>query len=68
MEETGLHIPAVVEVSKIDGKWAIISEFIPGKTLDRLMQENPEKLDEYLNLLLTCKWKSTPSVRRFWAS
>lgn len=52
VEETGLHIPAVVEVSKIDGKWAIISEFIPGKTLDRLMQENPEKLDEYLNLFV----------------
>lgn len=52
VEETGLHIPAVIEVSKIDGKWAIISEFIPGKTLDRLMQENPEKLDEYLELFV----------------
>ena len=52
VEETGLHIPAVIEVSKVDGKWAIISEFIPGKTLDRLMQENPEKLDEYLNLFV----------------
>lgn len=52
VEETGLHIPAVIEVSKIDGKWAIISEFIPGKTLDRLMQENPDKLDEYLNLFV----------------
>lgn len=52
VEETGLHIPAVVEVSKVDGRWAIISEFIPGKTLDRLMQENPEKLDEYLNLFV----------------
>ncbi len=52
VEETGLHIPAVIEVGKVDGKWAIVSEFIPGKTLDRLMQENPEKLDEYLELFV----------------
>ena len=52
VEETGLHIPAVIEVGKIDGKWAIVSEYIPGKTLDRLMQENPEKLDEYLELFV----------------
>ena len=36
----------------IDGKWAIVSEYIEGKTLDRLMQENPEKKQEYLELLV----------------
>ena len=48
VEETGLNVPKIIEVTKIDGKWAIVSEFIKGKTLDRLMQENPDKKDEYL--------------------
>ena len=52
IEETGLHIPKVLEVSKPDGKWAITSEYIPGKTLAQLMQENPDKKDEYLNLFV----------------
>lgn len=49
VEETGLNVPKLIEVSKIDGKWAIISEFIEGKTLETLMKENPEKFDQYLN-------------------
>lgn len=52
VEETGLNIPKVLEVLKLDGKWAIRSEFIPGKTLKQLMDENPDKADEYLNLLV----------------
>lgn len=49
VEETGLHIPKILEVTMIDGKWTIISEFIKGKTLSTLMSENPDKKDEYLN-------------------
>ena len=52
IEETGLNIPAIEEVSMVDGKWAIVSEYIKGKTLAQLMQENPEKKDEYLELLV----------------
>ncbi|MFY9198742.1 MAG: phosphotransferase [Acutalibacteraceae bacterium] len=48
IEETGLNIPKVLEVTIIDGKRAIISEYIKGKPLSSLMQENPEKKDEYL--------------------
>ena len=48
VEETGLNIPKIKEVTTIDGKWAIVSEFIKGKTLARLMEENPEKKHEYL--------------------
>ena len=50
IEETGLNVPKLLEVSKIDGKWAIRTEYIPGKTLAQLMEENPDKLDEYLDL------------------
>ena len=52
IEETGLNIPRIFEVTMIDGKWAIVSEFIKGKTLAQLMQENPEKKDEYLKMLV----------------
>ena len=52
IEETGLNIPKVLEVTMIDGKWAIVSEFIKGKTLSQLMEENPDKKDEYIELLV----------------
>ena len=52
IEETELNIPKVIEVTTIDGKWAIVSDFIEGKTLSQLMQENPEKQDEYLELFV----------------
>lgn len=52
VEETGLNIPSILEVSIIDGKWAITSEFIKGKTIARLIEEEPEKTDEYLELFV----------------
>ena len=52
VEETGLNIPKILEVTKVDGKWAIISEYIKGKTLSQLMHENEDKRDEYLELLV----------------
>ena len=48
VEETDLYIPKIREVCTIDGKWAIVSDFIEGKTLDRLIAEEPERRDEYL--------------------
>ena len=52
IEETGLSVPAVREVTKIDGKWAIVTSFIEGKTLADLMEEQPEKKDDYLSLFV----------------
>ena len=52
IEETGLNIPKVLEVTMVEGKWAIVSEYISGKTLAQLMEENNEKKDEYLELLV----------------
>ena len=52
VEQTGLNIPKILEVTMIDGKWAIVSEFIEGKTLARIMEENPEKKNEYIELLV----------------
>ncbi len=52
VEETGLNIPRLREVTVIDGKWAITTDFIEGKTLAQLMEENPDNLDEYLELFV----------------
>ncbi len=54
IEETGLNIPKVLEVTMIDGKWAIVSEYIKGKTLAQLMEEDEDKdkKSEYLELLV----------------
>jgi len=52
IEETGLNIPQIFEVTMIDGKWAIVYEYIEGKTLAQLMEEDAEKSEEYLELLV----------------
>lgn len=52
VEETGLNIPKLHEVTKLDGKWAIVMDYIEGKTLEALMEENPGKYDEYLERLV----------------
>ena len=52
IEETGLNIPRILGVTMIDGKWAIITEFIEGKTLAQLMEENPDREEEYLSLFV----------------
>lgn len=48
VEETGIRMPKLLEVTTVDGKWAIVSEFIEGKTMAQLIAENPDMLDNYL--------------------
>ncbi len=52
IEETALNIPSITGVEIIDEQWAIVTEFVEGKTLQELMNENPDKMDEYLNLFV----------------
>ncbi len=52
IEETGLNTPKIHEVTYIDGSWAIVCDYIEGKTLEQLIQENPDKFDEYLELFV----------------
>ena len=52
VEETDLNIPRLHEVTKIDGKWAIVLDYIEGKTLAQMMEEEPEKKKEYIELLV----------------
>lgn len=48
VEETGLNVAKVLEVTQIDGDWALILEYVEGKTLEELMNENPDKIEEYM--------------------
>ena len=59
IEETGLNIPRVLAVTTVDGKWAIVSEFIQGKTLAQMIQEDTEgeHTEEYLELLVDLQLK-----------
>ncbi len=52
IEDIGLNIPKIKEVSVIDGKWAIAMDYISGKTIEQLMKENPDKKDEYMEMLV----------------
>jgi aminoglycoside phosphotransferase (APT) family kinase protein len=47
--ETRLKVPRILEVSRIDGKWAIVWEYIEGTTLLDLMKKEPARFDEYLD-------------------
>ena len=40
IETSEINAPKVLQVTNMDNKWAIISEFIPGKTLQQLMNES----------------------------
>jgi tRNA A-37 threonylcarbamoyl transferase component Bud32 len=52
VEETGLAMPGLREVTTVDGKWAIVLDYIDGETLSDLMEKHPEKEDEYLELFV----------------
>lgn len=52
VEETGLNIPKILEVTMVDGKWAIVTEFIEGNTLAHIMNEDSGNKDKYIELLV----------------
>ena len=52
IEETGLNIPKILEVTLVDGKWAIVSEYIKGKTLLQIMEEDTENENKAKNIEL----------------
>jgi len=51
-ENTDLNIPKLLEVTKIENRWGIVLDYVEGKSLEELMNENPDKVDEYLNLFV----------------
>lgn len=51
IEEAGVTVPKIIEVTKTDGRWSIISEYIKGSTLERLMELDPENKTGHLRTL-----------------
>ncbi len=52
VQETGLNVPKVLEVCQMDGKWAIVMEYIKGKTLEQMIEEDPQNIDKYVDQLV----------------
>ena len=48
-EGTDLNIPKLLEVTKVNNRWALVIEYVKGETLAELMAKNPSKENEYLN-------------------
>ena len=63
-EGTDLYMPKLLAVTKIENRWALVSEHIEGTPLDVLMEQHPEKMEEYLNkfveIQLTILGKQVP--------
>ena len=49
VEEAGLDIPKVKEVTQIDGKWALVIDYKEGKTLEEMMSVDPNNIEKYMN-------------------
>ena len=68
IEETGLNIPKILEVTMVDGKWAIVTEYIKGKTIAQLIEEDPENKDKYIEQLvdiqLSVQAKTCPMLNK----
>ncbi len=70
VEETGLPISKLKEVTQIDGKWSLVIEYKAGKTMQELMQEAKEKndgslenlMEEFVDLQLLVHSKTAPML------
>lgn len=67
-EGTDLYMPKLLAVTMINNRWALVSEHIEGTPLDVLMEQHPEKFDEYLRkfveIQLTILSKQVPLLNR----
>ena len=52
VEDLGLNVPKILEVTTIDGKWAIVSEYIEGTTLSHIMRDDPSKTEECIEQMV----------------
>ena len=51
-ENTDLNIPALLEVSHTEEGWCLVRDKVEGKTLEALMQEEPDKLGIYMEMFV----------------
>lgn len=67
IEETGLDIPKVRQVTCLDGKWAIEIECRKGRTLEQMMDCEPEQMQKHMEAFvgqqLLVHSKSSPLLK-----
>lgn len=56
-ESTDLLIPKLLEVSTNGGRWALVTEYVEGESLQSLMSREPEREDEYLSNFVKLQMK-----------
>lgn len=52
VEQTGLSLPGITQVTMIEGQWAIIMNYVEGETLDSLMQKDSDNMDKYIEQMV----------------
>jgi len=65
--EAGLPVPRLHEVTKLEGKWAIIADFIEGETLLRRMEaepDNPQWMELFVRLQMEVHEQYIPKTQR----
>ena len=65
--EAGLPVPRLREATKLDGKWAIIADFIEGPTLLDRMEAEPENaqlMDLFVRLQMAVHGQYIPKAQR----
>lgn len=51
-ENLGLNIPKIHAVTMIDGRWAIISDYIEGETLSQMIARDPENSKKHVEIMV----------------
>ena len=57
VQNTGLNVPSLVSVSETPEGWCLVRKRIEGKTLAELMEEAPDKLEEYMEKFVDLQLK-----------
>ena len=52
VELTDLNLPHVKQVTMVEGKWAIVMDYIEGPTLATVMHENPGDMEKYIDKMV----------------
>ena len=48
--ESGLRVPKILDIKKVNGQQAIIMEYVEGKTLGELVTENMDEVESFLEM------------------
>lgn len=47
--EAGVNTPEPISVEKKDGAWTLVTSYVPGKTIEELMEKDPKRREKYLD-------------------